>query len=169
MLHQLPLNLADDVANDEDHPIDENATSEEEGPESDNNPDAEQWERDFSKKGIHLVHINARSLRHKTTELSILAQRTRASVIAVSETWLDTSVLNAEVSLPGYNIIRKDRGSHGGGVCLYIKEDLAFNPRADLDDTQLEIVWIDLLLKKTKPILIGCAYRPPGQQNFVEL
>ena len=47
--------------------------------------------------------------------------------IAVTETWLSDTVLDAEVShgLPGYNILRCDRagGRQGGGVALYLRED----------------------------------------------
>ena len=72
--------------------------------------------------------------------------------------------------MPGYNVLRKDRqtATAGGGVCLYIREDLAFNPRPDLDNINLETVFIDLLLTKTKPILVGCCYRPPNQTDFVD-
>ena len=30
--------------------------------------------------------------------------------------------------------LRKDRPTQGGGVCLYIKEELAYNPRTDLEN-----------------------------------
>ena len=97
----------------------------------------------------------------------MLAQETQAAVIAISETWYDPSITNAEVTINGYNLQRKDRSTHGGGVCLYIREDLAYNPRDDLDKPDLEATWIDLLLVKTKPILVGCLYRPPTQTDFI--
>lgn len=46
-------------------------------------------------------------------------------IIALSETWLDESVSDAEVSLDNFMIIRSDRSKasgkmRGGGVCIYI-------------------------------------------------
>ena len=31
----------------------------------------------------------------------------------------------------------------------------------------MESAWIELFLKKTKPIIIGCVYRPPNKNDFV--
>lgn len=123
----------------------------------------------FRKKGLHCVHVNARSLLPKLSELKILAVKTKASIIAVTETWLDKTVTENEINIPGYTTVRKDRNRNGGGSCIYIKSDLAFNPRPDLDSGDLEIVWAEILLPKTKPIIIGSCYRPPDQSNFVPL
>ena len=38
------------------------------------------------------------------------------------------SVTNSEVQIEGYTAIRKDRNRNGGGVCSYIRDDLAFTP-----------------------------------------
>lgn len=103
------------------------------------------------------------------SELKLLASRSRAAVIAVSETWLDESVTEAEIGVPGYQTTRKDRDRHGGGVCLYIRSDLAFNTRPDLLRDELECVWIELLLPKTKPLLVGACYRPPTQSDYFRL
>ena len=46
----------------------------------------------FKKKGLHFLHINARSLLPKLTDARLLVQRTNAAVLAVTETWLDESV-----------------------------------------------------------------------------
>ena len=48
--------------------------------------------------------------------------------VGVTETWLHEGVLDAEVThaFPGYNLSRSDRagGRQGGGVALYLREDL---------------------------------------------
>ena len=51
------------------------------------------------------MHLNARSLLPKLDELNVLASKTKAAVIGVSETWLDESVEDSEVELPGYSIL----------------------------------------------------------------
>jgi hypothetical protein len=40
-------------------------------------------------------------------------------VITPNETRLDESVLNGEVEIPGYDIVRRDRNRNGGGVTIY--------------------------------------------------
>ena len=58
----------------------------------------------FRKKGLHFIHINARSLRRKIPEINILTQKTNASIVAVTETWLDGSVTDSEIGIDGYTI-----------------------------------------------------------------
>lgn len=71
-------------------------------------------------KGMHFVHLNAWSLLPKMAELRMIVSKSKASVIAVSKTWIDNSVTNSEISIEGYHILRKDRNRSGGGVCVYI-------------------------------------------------
>nr|XP_053634209.1 uncharacterized protein LOC128689774 [Cherax quadricarinatus] len=122
----------------------------------------------FMKTGLHFIHVNARSLLPKLAEIRILANKIRAAVITISESWLDDTVTDDEVKLEGYNIKRLDRNRKGGGVCAYIRNDLAYNPRPDLNNNKLEILWFEVLLPKTKPILVGTSYRPPTQDQFLE-
>lgn len=85
----------------------------------------------FSKKGMHFIHLNARSLLPKISELRYLANKTTAAIISVTETWLDSSVTNSEIKIEGYSIVRRDRNRHGGGVCTYIYERYAFTTKGN--------------------------------------
>ena len=123
----------------------------------------------FKNKGLHFLHVNARSLIPKLSEARILMAKTKAAVLAVTEAWLDESMTDAEIEIYGYVVQRNDRNRNGGGVCLYVRSDIAYNPRPDLSTDDLESLWIDLLLPKTKPILVGVCYRPPKQSNFYDL
>ena len=102
-----------------------------------------------------------RSLLPKIDELRILARDSRAACICVTETWLDGLVFDSEIHIDNYSVRRKDINRHGGGVCLYIRSDLAFNGLDELPHDEIEAVWIELLLPKTKPIVCGVVYRPP--------
>ena len=45
--------------------------------------------------------------------------------IMVTETWLEDSVLDAEIQIPGYDIFRADRkGRKCGGVATYLSSGL---------------------------------------------
>ena len=55
------------------------------------------------------------------------AELSRALLVAVTETWLCPDIMDSEVThnFPGYSLLRCDRqGRQGGGVALYLREDL---------------------------------------------
>ena len=57
---------------------------------------------------------------------------------------------------------RKDRtGDSHGGVIIYVKEDIYYKRRLDLEPRGTECIWIELILKN-KHILFGLFYRPPN-------
>ena len=95
----------------------------------------------FHRRGIHILHLNVRSLIPKLEELRNVAKETKAAVIGLSETWLDDSVFNTEIVIDGYSIFRHDRSRNGVGVCAYIKNDLVFRQRLDLMSDNMETVW----------------------------
>ena len=60
----------------------------------------------FKRRGLHFIHINARSMFYKLTEIKVLALKIKPAVISISESWLDESVTDLSVKIPNYNIIR---------------------------------------------------------------
>ena len=122
----------------------------------------------FRKKGLHFIHANARSLFNKMSEIRLLSRKTNAAVIAVTETWFDNSHTDSSVGIDGYCILRRDRKGHGGGVCVYIREDIPFNVRPDLFNDDLEDLWLEILLTKSKPIYVSVCYRTDGNNNLLK-
>ena len=120
------------------------------------------------KKGISFIGINARSLLPKMSEVRRVLERSSASIMAVSETWLDENIRDDEVDVQGYSIIRRDRDRHGGGTLLYVKDSIAFNRRKDLELEGTESVWAEILLPKTRGIFVSSIYRPPNDGRFLE-
>ncbi|KAJ3655279.1 hypothetical protein Zmor_014414 [Zophobas morio] len=87
--------------------------------------------------GLAIAHLNARSLCNKFHKFKDIVLQHDYSLIGVSETWFPPDVPDDTFSLPGYNIIRKDRAtgpviiaSSQGGV--NIEEVAAENPNAIL-------------------------------------
>lgn len=74
------------------------------------------------KTGLKIIHINAQSLNNKMDEFRYIFISSGLDIICVSETWFHSAVNNSAYNLPGYNLIRSDRKTHGGGVCIYIYE-----------------------------------------------
>ena len=58
-------------------------------------------------------------------------------------------------------------GMVGGGVACFVNNSLNYNQRNDFSK-DIENIFIDILLPKTKPILFGVIYRPPNDSTFLE-
>ena len=80
----------------------------------------------------------------------------------MNETRLDISVLNCEVEIPGYDIVRLDRNRNGGGVAIFIRENISYIIRQDVVIDALELLCIEVRKQKSKPFLIAKWYRPPN-------
>ena len=53
-------------------------------------------------------------------------------VLCLTETWLYDSIQDSEIQIAGFNIFRKDHGSQGGSVALYVRHDIKTTVRNDL-------------------------------------
>ena len=108
--------------------------------------------------------LNARSLKAfyrdtatgdktcKLVALKRLIHDNSYDIIAVTETWLSTTIMDSEISGKNYSIYKRNRvGRRGGGVLLLIKSNIASSRRYDLE-VDLEMVCVEL-----KPALKECA------------
>lgn len=124
-------------------------------------------QRQRSKSRIKMLHLNVRSLKNRTHLLQIreLTRVHRPGVLAISESWLNSTVCNAEVEIDGYKLFRLDRfHKAGGGVCAYIHTDIKcqkLNNLTRTSENHYQQLWLRLQLKKCKSLVICVAYRPP--------
>ena len=94
-------------------------------------------------------------------ELRLFCDKYKPHVLSLNETWLDDSFSDVELSLPGYQLVRRDRDRHGGGIAVYIAENLSLN-RLDTPADNIEALWFELSQPHSKKILFGAIYRPPN-------
>ena len=47
-------------------------------------------------------------------------------IVCIVESWLCADNADVEVSLPNYSTIRLDRNRHGGGILVFVKNNLSF-------------------------------------------
>ena len=127
----------------------------------------EEWQA-FSNRGLHLIHLNINSLLPKIDELRDIAKRTKAAVIGISESKLDSTVLDPEIYIDNYEILRFDRNRHGRGVACYIRSDISYKLNSLLPN-EIENITFDILMPHTKPITVGIIYRPPNQSKFLDI
>ena len=57
------------------------------------------------EKSLYCLHLNIRCLLSSIEELKIIAQQSRAAVIAVTEIWHDCSVLDNEITITPANTV----------------------------------------------------------------
>ena len=120
----------------------------------------------FKKQGLHFVHLNINSLLSKREELRQIAKDTNSAVIGLSETKLDETIFDSEISIPNYSLIRKDRNRKGGGVTCYISSNIFLNSQNYLSE-ETENISFDLLFPKAKPIFIAIVYKSSTDNRFL--
>ena len=130
----------------------------------------EQFPYSSNKDGFSLLHLNIRSLQKHFDQLKTLLDLVnyRFSIIALTETWLQSSP-HSYFNLEGYKLITNNRqGKTGGGVALYIDCELNFKIREDLNcfsDT-LESLFVEITVPKAKDIIAGVMYKPPSANHI---
>ena len=112
------------------------------------------------KRGFKFALLNARSIVNKIDEIRLLLRDKPFQVFAVSESWLDSSILDSEVSVPGYTLTRNDRKARqGGGTAIYVKDGIPFKYRVDLSSGNFETLWIEIARPMCKKQFVCCLYR----------
>ena len=73
---------------------------------------------------FNLLFCNARSVLPKFDELLAICNMHNYHVIC----FVESDVSNDELFIPGYDIFRRDRDRHGGGILIFVKSDLCASP-----------------------------------------
>ena len=96
------------------------------------------------RQGINILYYNARSLLPKIDELRLVCEIAKADIICVVETWLNSDIANDELWLPNYQLHRRDRDRHGGGITLYVSDTLVCKPLLIGGPDSLEFVSVSV-------------------------
>ena len=163
LMSELPFPTLND--NDEDHSFTADTTPVK--VDCDGNTNCTHTEDTFSPlrffTGLIVAHLNVCSLFKNIEEIRHILTENHIHILCLCETRLDDSITNAEMSVHGYRLVRRDRNRNGGGVIVYIHESIDFCERKDLNhcDNFLEILCIQIKLPHQKPFIIVLWYRPP--------
>ena len=124
-------------------------------------------------KGLAIAHLNIRSISDKIDVLKINLQNDiDIDIFGISETWLTKGLSDNLVNITNYDILRCDRSwsednnniddniniKKGGGVCMYIKNDMN---AYDVSCKNVECHWARIIQEKQRNVIIGNLYRPP--------
>ena len=126
--------------------------------------------------GLRITQWNLRSLaprinNTKLDEIKLILKDpgSETHILGVTESWLDESIDDTRIKINGYTHERSDRSSktipidkqHAGGIIVYIKEDIPYFRRNDLESINVESIWLQLCPPNSRAHLICVAYRCP--------
>ena len=99
-----------------------------------------------------MAFLNITSLTKHIDELRIL----------LANYPLDEGILNSEIYIPEYEIVRRDRKRKSGGVCFYIQTAINYSVPTDLHINNLENFCLEIRKPNSKPFVIVTWYRSSG-------
>ena len=89
--------------------------------------------------------------------------QSKVGLFTLSETWLTHEIADVELGIEGYTFYRRDRGSkeRGGGLGIYVRNDLLISRRFDLELSDIESLWVEVHFPQSSGFLVGVFYQPP--------
>ena len=107
---------------------------------------------------LRICHFNAQSILNKLGELEHFLVSQNIRICSVNETWLTPS---KSLTIPNYQIIRKDRPTIGGGVCLIIHNSINFQTIDTASSEEILAINIKSTLKNHHDLAIVSYYSAP--------
>ncbi|CAB4023767.1 Hypothetical predicted protein, partial [Paramuricea clavata] len=112
------------------------------------NPKTDQEPDIRLRRGLKIAHLNVNRLICKFDEIKKLIEKHSFDFLALSETWLTSSISDDELNISGYTFARKDRSdpakSQGGGVLVYVKSGIPYSIISSQPNSTDEQIWIDV-------------------------
>ena len=119
---------------------------------------SDSWPR---QEGLKVCHININHIINKIDEISHILFSNNLDIFGVSESRLNVNNNDDEIQIPGYFAERRDSSFiNHTGLCIYIKCDIRYTRRKDLESDEVESLWIELQLPG-RSVFIGFIYRNP--------
>ena len=107
----------------------------------------------------------------KVEKIQLLLEETKKDthILGISETHLNADISDSQASVQDYTFVRKDhaKGTWGGVGC-YIRNDIRWQRREDLEQKCIEAMWIEILVKNSKSFLVCIIYRPPNSSKYLD-
>ena len=83
--------------------------------------------KSFINTNITILYYNARSLYPKLDQLKVECLVHNPHVVCITEMWLDSTIMDSELYIPDFDIVRLDCNRHGGGVIMYFRSTFICN------------------------------------------
>lgn len=112
-------------------------------------------------KNFIISHLNINSVQNKFSEIHEMLQEKLTDCLILSETKLDNSYPMTQFQINGYRLLRRDRTKNGGGLLIYIRDDIPSRHLTHFEPKGLETLCLEFTVGKKKWIMLA-AYRPPS-------
>ena len=112
-----------------------------------------------------IAHQNVRGLKGKLQLLSLFILKHSIKMFDVSETFMNDSIPSSSVNITGYNFERKDRESAGEGVGFFVKNNIVYRRRNDLETQDIELLCLEIMSQNFKSMITCVLYRPPNSSK----
>ena len=112
-----------------------------------------------------IASLNINSLLSHIDERRVFISCSKVDILIINESKLDSTIHDNELYLPGFEIVRRERRVNGrkeGGVCIYLRTNLNFRIREDLNSDNLECLFVEISMPRSTGFLVDTWYRPAG-------
>ena len=98
-----------------------------------------------------------------------ILQHKNIQIFRFTESHLNASVTDAEISVDGYKTEKLDRGNGTyDGVICFIRSDLNYERKKNLEIKGIEAIWIEVSFTKANPVLICFMYQSPDSSEYLD-
>ena len=119
-------------------------------------------------RGLVIASLNINSLPSHIDEFRVSISCSKVDILIINESKLDSTIHDNELYLPGFEVVRRDHrvnGRKGGGVCIfciYLRTNLNFRIRGDLNNDNLECLFVEISMPRSTGFVVGTWNRPLG-------
>ena len=136
---------------------------------TENQFNARTLDKTLDPNAFSVFHLNIRSVPKHIQDLNNYLSNinVKFTILGLSETWVSNSS-SGIYNMEGYDQIENYRTNRtGGGVSLYIKKNVKYLRRSDLDifDNHLESLFVEIDKQSVncrRNVIVGVLYRPPN-------
>ena len=124
----------------------------------------------MARNQLNIAYLNLYHLYNKVIQLNdlLLSSLKGTHILGLSETRLKSFMDDKQIHISNYSIIRRDNTQEGHtGIAAYIHNSIYQNikRRPDLENKDIETLWLEIKQEKTMPSLICFIYRNPKDKG----
>ena len=122
-----------------------------------------------SNNGLRVGYLNINSAKNKIEDIASILDNNGNNfhLFCTAESRLTDAIPDSHVSLPNYNIIRLDCSRavpKSTGLLLYCAKSVNYKRLTNLENFNVESIWVEIYVKHCKPVIIGFLYRNPAEK-----
>ena len=118
-------------------------------------------------KNLLCSYLNINILRNKMHDLRLIIHDVPLDYFVISETKLDNSFPNAQLTINNYEIrARRDRDKHGSGLIEFVRKGLNCKRLRKYGSLNIEVICSEVTISNKNWVIFN-KYRPPHYSNLL--